>query len=124
MSQIPVPPLVPIEDINRRRVRFSFRYARKKGSWGWRDFSDKDKRITIRKIHELSRNRLHDFKTGPCRPRKWNKRMPKAPDDLSEDIRDMLADYFDINPKIRLFGYLLGRTFHVIWFSSNHKHSK
>ena len=121
---IPDPQPIPEEDVNRKRVRFRFKRARRKGSWAWKDLTKQEKAFTIKKLHYLSKQRLCDFRTGACRPRKWSKELPSPPDDLSEDVSDMLADYFDIDNKIRVFGYLFGREFHVIWFSRAHKHSK
>lgn len=124
MTRIPIPAPVPVGDLNRRRVRFLFRHARRKGQWSWSKLSENEQKAVLKKLHYLSRQRLHDFRSGASRPRKWNKKLPSPPDDLSEDISDMLADYFDIDKKIRIFGYLIGRNFNVIWFSGGHKHSK
>lgn len=123
MTEIPSPLPVPIEDVNRKRIRFRFRYSRLKGSWSWAKLSTKDQEISCKKLREFSRYKVHQFKSCGAKLRKWNKDLPSPPDDLSQDIKDNLADYFKINQSIRAFGYLIGRDFHVIWISGGHKHS-
>lgn len=124
MFGIPEPRPIPAEDVNRARLRISFRYLRRKGSWSWSKFTAKDKAFTAHKLREIARLRVCDFRAGVWRPRKWHSKLPSPPEELSEDIQNNLADYFNINRKIRIFGYLLGRTFYVIWVTSDHKHSK
>lgn len=122
MSGIPAPSAVPRTDINRLRVRFRFRHARKKGPWSWGKLSRSDQEKVCRKLKEFSRYQLHQFRSCGAKLRKWNKQLPSKPDGLSEDINDQLADYFKIDQTIRVFGYLTGREFLVIWISGGHKH--
>lgn len=124
MASVPPPPIISAPDLNHQRVRFRFKYARRKGSLSWAKLSKTDQKFTLKKLRELSRLKLHQFKTCGARPRKWTEKLPSPPPELSEDIADMLADYFNINGTIRVFGYILGRDFQVIWFSSGHRHSK
>ena len=48
--------------------------------------------------------------------RKW-----KIPEDLSEDVKDQLWQYFRLSNKCRVYGFLLQNTFHVIRIDPNHK---
>jgi len=121
---IPTPKLAPAANYQTQCVRFKFRYLRRTGSWSWAKLSDADKIRTLRKLKELSRFKLHQFRSGGCKPRKWSEKLPSKPAELSEDIKDLLADYFNIGPKIRIFGYLIERDFYIIWISAEHKHSK
>lgn len=85
--------------------------------------SRSDQEVICRKISELSRFQLAQFRSCGIKLRKWKKKLPSPPTDLSEDIKNQLADYFKINQSIRVFGYLIGRDFHVIWIKGGHKHS-
>jgi len=121
---IPTPSLAPAVNYQTQRVRFKFCYFRRTGTWSWAKLSNDDKIRTLRKLKELSKFKLHQFRASGCKPRKWSEKLPSKPTELSEDIKDLLADYFNIGPKIRIFGYLIERNFYVIWISTDHKHSK
>ncbi len=125
MVEVPKPvlPTEP-ENINRKRVRFRATYIRRQGRMSWSKCSAKDRDIICKKLRFWGRRPLHEFKTGSAKPRKWKEKLPSPPKELSEDIRDNLADYFKINQKIRVFGYLKERDFFVIWVETGHKHSK
>jgi len=85
-----------------------------------------DEAATVRrKLIRIGHRPLHEFKTGKARPRKWKGALPFAePSGLSEDVRDQLPDYFDIDKKLRVWGYLTGRDFLVIGVTRQHEHHK
>ena len=97
---------------------------RRKGSWSWKYIDKNNRLIFCKKLREFSQFTLHQFRFSGAKPRKWNKKLPSPPEDLSEDIKTQLADYFDVDSKIRVFGYLMDEKFFIIWISQGHKHSK
>lgn len=75
------------------------------------------------KLRYYSRLKVHEFKfSSAVRFTKWRGQPRYAPPDLSEDIKGLLADEFRINPKIRIFGHLMGRDFFILWLDPDHKH--
>jgi hypothetical protein len=54
------------------------------------------------------------------RSRKLPKKF-KPPDELSEDVKDQLWQYFRLSKRDRAYGFLLGRTFFVAMIDPDHK---
>lgn len=123
-SRVPAPTIPEDKNDLQQPVVFSQEYLRMKGSMSWSKCSPKDQQKICDKIKYWEQRSWHEFRTGSAKPRKWRGKLPSPPKDLSQEIKDNLADYFNIDPKIRLFGYIHGNTFFLIWVTTNHKHSK
>lgn len=119
-------PRVPPESVpfSKQSAKFTAKYHRRKGSWSWAKCEARARGKIVEKLHHWHNRPLHEFRTGVCKPRKWTGKLPPAPQELSEDIKNQLADYFDIDKKIRIFGYQIDNKFLIIWISTDHKHSK
>lgn len=121
MGKIPHPRDLPVVD-NSKPIIFFGKYLRKKDM---KALTSEERSKFCIKMRYWAKQPLHVFKCGSAKPRKWTDKLPgKAPTCLSEEIKDALADYFSIDNKIRVFGYLMGRRFFVLWVSRAHKHAK
>jgi hypothetical protein len=59
--------------------------------------------------------------TGSVRLGSRKLRGFKPPEELSEDVKDQLWQYFRLSKKARVFGFLLDRTFFVILIDPDHR---
>src|SRR5262249_11039728 len=102
-----------------------FRHLRRKGSHSLKTFGElpeSRRRAICADLRGCARMTLLQFKSSSgvrLRSRKLAKF--KAPEALSEDVKDQLWQYFRLSKRARAFGFLLDRTFFVLLIDPDHK---
>lgn len=127
MGDIPKPRLpAPPVDPRRDRVRFSFRYLNSRGNYSRKAFGKlprNRRKAVCDTFLRYSRMTLLQFKSSDG-VQLGSQNLPKRykrPEDLSEDVKDQLWQYFRLSGRVRAFGFLLGRTFFVVMIDSDHE---
>ena len=123
MSAIPSPKPPPEKpNLAVANVKFRFRYAARSGRWSCGKLSTGEEKEIINKLKQYQHLTVAQFKqSGGVRLKNINKGLPPPPKDLSEDIKNQLAQEFRISRKFRIFGYLMEDEFFLLWFDPNHK---
>ena len=126
MGDIPKPRLpAPPVDPRRDRVRFDLRYLRRAGDYSRKSFGKlpEKERFALRcHFRNCSHMTLLQFRSSAgVRLGSRKLRGFKPPEELSEDVKDQLWQYFRISKRARVFGFLLGRTFFVILIDPDHR---
>ena len=123
MTPIPEPPKLPDPPPSEnRQIRFRLHYVRHKGKFSARQLKRPQRKLILKKLRKYEEMTVPQFKSSSSvRLRQYNGALPEPPGELSPDVRDTLAQYFRINNKIRLYGYLFDSDFYIIWIDPDHK---
>lgn len=104
-----------------RRVRFRFRYLRRKGKWSTRKMKTPDLLAACSKLRVTARMSLIQFRSANgIRLKNVRKGLPNPPEELADDVIGNLAQEFRLSKRMRVIGYLVDRDFYVIWIDPDH----
>lgn len=107
-----------------QKVRFNFQYMRLKGAYSCHKLDDRQERQIVSKLNEYKRFTVAQFsQSSSVRLKTIHKRdFPKPPQELSEEIKDLLGQEFRISLKCRVFGYLHIGCFYVMMIDPDHRY--
>lgn len=122
MSAIPPPKSPPDKpNLSRVTVKFRLQFARRHGKWSCEKLSSDEISDYIDKLKHYKQMTVAQFRqaSGP-RLKNMNVGLPPPPEELSEDIKNQLAQEFRVSRRRRVLGYLMEDEFFIIWLDPDH----
>lgn len=122
MNSIPSPkPPKEKPDLAVAKIKFRFLYVSKRGRWSCAKLSHGEARNIADKLKHYRQMTVAQFRqSSGVRLKNINRGLPPAPDELSEDVKNQLAQEIRVSRRSRVLGYLMEDEFFVIWLDPDH----
>ena len=102
-------------------IKFRFHYAIRAGRYSCKSLSQRQISQISAKLKQYKLLTALQFRQSDgVHMRNINITL-KPPDNLSEDIKNQLAQHFRVSGRFRIFGYIWEDEFFVIWFDPDHQ---